>query len=233
MASFEPMFEHNIIGPPILAHIISFSACIPNALFEEMHILLVVSCTTLRLNHNAKRQFLYPFEIIPNPRWLWEQRRHIMWSSWKSMPSFWAYPLATWVCHQLFWFCIPTCLEWPSFLWATQSNAKYNSHVYNLPDQTSSRMPPFKDIWGDLLQTWTAVFKAVSLISCGQYGIVSSLLIPRFSQNLLNSAIVNSPRLSVPKHFSFLPVWMITNTWNFLNAAKASSLDFNKYILAS
>ena len=55
-------------------------------------------------------------------------------TSWKSMPSFWAYPLVTSLAlylglHQHFLFCIPICLEWPSYLWATQPNPTYHLHA--------------------------------------------------------------------------------------------------------
>ena len=45
----------------------------------------------------------------------------------------------------------------------------------------------------------------------GLYGAVSSLLIPCKSQKDLNSADVNSPPLSVLRHFSFVPFWVVTN----------------------
>ena len=44
----------------------------------------------------------------------------------------------------------------------------------------------------------------------GLYGTVSSLLITKFSQNFLNSTLVYSPLVSVHKHFSFLPIWVVT-----------------------
>ena len=127
------------------------------------------------------------------------------------------------------------------------------SYEVGLLKQTSSRMPPFKDIWGDLLQTWTTIFKVSPLnpwwrlvvdsmnlsishkgmvylsatsLEEGLYRIVCSLLIPIFSQNQLNSALVNSPPLSVRKNFSFSTCLGGYKCMKFLECSKGFILGF-------
>ena len=60
-------------------------------------------------------------------------------------------------------------------------------------------------------------------------GVVSSLLILFSTQNSVNQLLIYSPPLSVLRHFSFKPVWVMIKAWKFPKTTNTSVLSFSKY----